>query len=136
MAPLTDYEKYIRTEELLSLQKTPEKMTCHDELQFQIVHEAQAAAGGRVAGDGRVPRAQLALAASDLRASAREPCGVPAVRRAHRLRPAAADVALPPPRARLSHHRHRHAVAQGHALRSARARHEDALLPAAVGRAR
>ena len=40
MAPLTDYEKYIRTEELLSLQKSPEKMTCHDELQFQIVHQA------------------------------------------------------------------------------------------------
>lgn len=30
---LTDYEKYIRTEELLSLQKSPEALTCHDELQ-------------------------------------------------------------------------------------------------------
>jgi tryptophan 2,3-dioxygenase len=37
---LTDYEKYIRTEELLALQKTPEVLTCHDELQFQIVHQA------------------------------------------------------------------------------------------------
>jgi tryptophan 2,3-dioxygenase len=37
---LTDYEKYIRTEELLSLQKAPEKLTCHDEMQFQIVHQA------------------------------------------------------------------------------------------------
>src|ERR1043165_7105828 len=37
---LTDYEKYIRTEELLGLQKTPEALTCHDELQFQIVHQA------------------------------------------------------------------------------------------------
>ena len=37
---LTDYEKYIRTEELLALQKTPEALTCHDELQFQIVHQA------------------------------------------------------------------------------------------------
>ncbi len=37
---LTDYEKYIRTEELLSLQKSPEAMTCHDEMQFQIVHQA------------------------------------------------------------------------------------------------
>src|SRR5262245_53269778 len=36
-APLTDYEKYIRTEELLALQKT--QLTCHDELQFQIVHQ-------------------------------------------------------------------------------------------------
>jgi tryptophan 2,3-dioxygenase len=40
MAPLTDYEKYIRTEELLSLQKSPDTLTCHDELQFQIVHQA------------------------------------------------------------------------------------------------
>ncbi|HUJ57381.1 MAG TPA: tryptophan 2,3-dioxygenase family protein [Kofleriaceae bacterium] len=40
MATLTDYEKYIRTEELLSLQKSPEALTCHDELQFQVVHQA------------------------------------------------------------------------------------------------
>ncbi len=37
---LTDYEKYIRTEELLALQKPPATLTCHDELQFQIVHQA------------------------------------------------------------------------------------------------
>jgi len=37
---LTDYEKYIRTEELLGLQKAPDQLTCHDELQFQIVHQA------------------------------------------------------------------------------------------------
>jgi tryptophan 2,3-dioxygenase len=37
---LTDYEKYIRTEELLGLQKAPESLTCHDEMQFQIVHQA------------------------------------------------------------------------------------------------
>ena len=37
---LTEYEKYIRTEELLSLQKAPEALTCHDELQFQVVHQA------------------------------------------------------------------------------------------------
>ena len=37
---LTDYEKYIRTEELLALQKQPEALTCHDEMQFQIVHQA------------------------------------------------------------------------------------------------
>ena len=36
---LTDYEKYIRTEELLALQKAPEALSCHDELQFQIVHQ-------------------------------------------------------------------------------------------------
>jgi tryptophan 2,3-dioxygenase len=37
---LTDYEKYIRTDELLGLQKPPDTLTCHDELQFQIVHQA------------------------------------------------------------------------------------------------
>jgi tryptophan 2,3-dioxygenase len=37
---LTDYEKYIRTEELLSLQKSPDTLTCHDEMQFQVVHQA------------------------------------------------------------------------------------------------
>ncbi len=36
----TDYEKYIRTDELLGLQKAPETLTCHDELQFQVVHQA------------------------------------------------------------------------------------------------
>jgi tryptophan 2,3-dioxygenase len=36
---LTDYEKYIRTEELLALQKAAGELTCHDELQFQIVHQ-------------------------------------------------------------------------------------------------
>jgi tryptophan 2,3-dioxygenase len=40
MAPgLTDYEKYIRTEELLALQKSADGLTCHDEMQFQIVHQ-------------------------------------------------------------------------------------------------
>jgi tryptophan 2,3-dioxygenase len=37
--PLTDYEKYIRTEELLAVQKAPEALVCHDELQFQMVHQ-------------------------------------------------------------------------------------------------
>ena len=37
---LTDYEKYIRTDELLTLQKAPEALSCHDELQFQVVHQA------------------------------------------------------------------------------------------------
>src|SRR4051812_22062343 len=40
MAPPTDYEKYIRTDELRGLQKAPEALTCHDELQFQVVHQA------------------------------------------------------------------------------------------------
>ncbi|MFI5288362.1 MAG: tryptophan 2,3-dioxygenase family protein [Polyangia bacterium] len=37
--PLTDYEKYIRTEELLALQKPREALSCHDEMQFQVVHQ-------------------------------------------------------------------------------------------------
>ncbi len=37
---LTDYEKYIRTEELFALQKPADALTCHDELQFQVVHQA------------------------------------------------------------------------------------------------
>ena len=36
---LTEYEKYIRTDELLSLQKAADTLTCHDEMQFQIVHQ-------------------------------------------------------------------------------------------------
>ena len=39
MPPLTDYEIYIRTEELLALQKKPEQLCTHDEMQFQIVHQ-------------------------------------------------------------------------------------------------
>lgn len=37
---LTEYEKYIRTEELLALQKSPDQLTCHDEMQFQVIHQA------------------------------------------------------------------------------------------------
>lgn len=36
----TDYETYIRTDELLALQKAPAELTCHDEMQFQVVHQA------------------------------------------------------------------------------------------------
>lgn len=36
---LSDYEQYIRTEELLALQKPPERLACHDELLFQSVHQ-------------------------------------------------------------------------------------------------
>jgi tryptophan 2,3-dioxygenase len=38
-APETDYEKYIRTGELLSLQKAPSELVTHDEMQFMIVHQ-------------------------------------------------------------------------------------------------
>lgn len=38
--PLTDYEKYIRTEELLALQKAPDECVHPDELLFQVIHQA------------------------------------------------------------------------------------------------
>ena len=36
----TDYERYLRTEELLALQKTDDQRSHPDELMFQIVHQA------------------------------------------------------------------------------------------------
>jgi len=36
----TDYERYLRTDELLSLQKRPEQMAHRDELLFQTIHQA------------------------------------------------------------------------------------------------
>ncbi|MDP4164202.1 MAG: tryptophan 2,3-dioxygenase family protein [Bacillota bacterium] len=36
---ISDYEKYIRTEELLALQKTENEMCCEDELTFQVIHQ-------------------------------------------------------------------------------------------------
>jgi tryptophan 2,3-dioxygenase len=36
---ITEYERYLRAPELLSLQKSPAELVTHDELQFQIVHQ-------------------------------------------------------------------------------------------------
>lgn len=36
----SDYERYLRTDELLALQKTPEEQVDRDELLFQTVHQA------------------------------------------------------------------------------------------------
>jgi tryptophan 2,3-dioxygenase len=36
----TDYERYLRTEELLSLQKNPEELLHPDETTFQVVHQS------------------------------------------------------------------------------------------------
>jgi tryptophan 2,3-dioxygenase len=36
----SDYERYLRTDELLALQKTPEQMSHRDELLFQTVHQS------------------------------------------------------------------------------------------------
>src|SRR3954469_9902397 len=37
--PLSEYERYLRVPELLSLQKAPENRSIHEELHFQIVHQ-------------------------------------------------------------------------------------------------
>jgi tryptophan 2,3-dioxygenase len=39
-AGASDYERYLHTDELLSLQKTPEERVHHDELLFQTVHQS------------------------------------------------------------------------------------------------
>jgi tryptophan 2,3-dioxygenase len=36
----SDYERYLRTDELLALQKTPQERVHHDELLFQTVHQS------------------------------------------------------------------------------------------------
>lgn len=36
----SDYERYLRTEELLKLQKTADEVVHHDELLFQVTHQA------------------------------------------------------------------------------------------------
>lgn len=36
----SDYERYLRTDELLALQKTPTELSHKDELTFQVVHQA------------------------------------------------------------------------------------------------
>src|SRR6058998_2245610 len=36
----SDYERYLRTDELLSLQKAPEELLHKDEMTFQVVHQA------------------------------------------------------------------------------------------------
>src|SRR5213593_2496256 len=39
-AGASDYERYLRTDELLSLQKTEEERSHHDELLFQTAHQS------------------------------------------------------------------------------------------------
>src|SRR2546430_8518032 len=36
----SDYERYLRTDDLLSLQKRPEELLHNDELTFQVVHQS------------------------------------------------------------------------------------------------
>ena len=39
-AGANDYVRYMRTDDLLSLQRAPEEMVHHDELLFQTVHQS------------------------------------------------------------------------------------------------
>ena len=69
--PVTDYEKYIRTAELLALQKQPDELSCHDEMQFQVVHQAaelwmkliefELRGVAALLGEGELPRAVSGL---------------------------------------------------------------------------
>jgi tryptophan 2,3-dioxygenase len=56
---LTDYEKYIRTDELLALQKPADALSCHDELQFQTVHQVAELWMKLIAHEGRQVVAML-----------------------------------------------------------------------------
>jgi tryptophan 2,3-dioxygenase len=63
----SDYERYLRTDELLALQKEPHEQTHRDELLFQVVHQsaelwlklaaAEIEEAERLLRDGRVPAA-------------------------------------------------------------------------------
>ena len=61
----SDYERYLRTDELLALQKTPDEWAHRDELLFQTVHQSSElwlklavdrGRGGDAADRGRRPR--------------------------------------------------------------------------------
>ena len=69
----SDYERYLRTDELLALQKTAEERAHHDELLFQTVHQSSELwlkhAWNEVAeATGHVRRRELAPAIRLLRA--------------------------------------------------------------------
>jgi tryptophan 2,3-dioxygenase len=65
----SDYERYLRTDDLLSLQKTPDEQTHHDELLFQTVHQSSEL-WLKLAGT-EVDSAAEALEGGDLAAAAR-----------------------------------------------------------------
>jgi tryptophan 2,3-dioxygenase len=70
----SDYERYLRTDELLGLQKTPEDRAHHDELLFQTTHQSselwlKLAAEEMELAAGQVERGELAPALRLLRRS-------------------------------------------------------------------
>lgn len=65
--PLTEYERYLRVPELLSLQKPEEARTHADELLFQTVHQIEEL--WMKAADDEIPRIVTALDSDDLEAA-------------------------------------------------------------------
>ena len=72
----SDYERYLRTDELLALQKTPSEVVHHDEHLFQAVHQSSELwlklaateierASAHVAADGALPAVRLVRRAND-----------------------------------------------------------------------
>jgi tryptophan 2,3-dioxygenase len=72
----SDYERYLRTDELLSLQKAPDQVVHHDEHLFQAVHQSSElwlklacteieAAGGLIDQDAVYPAVRLIRRAND-----------------------------------------------------------------------
>jgi tryptophan 2,3-dioxygenase len=75
-AGATDYERYLRTDELLALQKTPAEVAHHDEHLFQAVHQSSELwvklacteleqAATLLSGDGVLPAVRLLRRAND-----------------------------------------------------------------------
>src|SRR6478672_9501641 len=65
----SDYERYLRTDELLALQKTPEEQAHPDELLFQTVHQSSEL--WLKLGTSEVARATVHLRAGELAAALR-----------------------------------------------------------------
>src|SRR5258706_15344837 len=68
-AGASDYERYLRTDELLALQKQPQELLHPDELTFQVVHQASELLLKGAAFE--IDRAREALQQSDLPNAAR-----------------------------------------------------------------
>jgi len=65
----SDYERYLRTDELLSLQKSPDQFTHEDELTFQVVHQSSELLLKGVAWE--LARARIMIEEGDLANAAR-----------------------------------------------------------------
>jgi tryptophan 2,3-dioxygenase len=73
----TDYERYLRTDELLSLQKAPEEFRHPDEMTFQVVHQSSELLLKGAAFE--LERARVCIVASDFANAGR------LMRRAHQM---------------------------------------------------